>query len=375
MKVLIFYATYGGGHKSAANSINDYIKEHYPNCETELIDCVEYANKVFNKLSIRAYNDMAKRAPWAWGQVYYRSQKGTIAKISNKANTMMAAKMSRLFKQIKPDIVISTHPFGSQMTAYLKKKGKTNCKLYTIMTDFASHEQWLVGSEHVDKIFISNEKMKNQMIKESNIPAEQIEVTGIPISERFKQEYNKEEIYKDYDLNPDRKTILFFGGGAFGLGKEKTVKILKALSKLDDSIQIIAISGKNQEMNTAFKQVVEETDRKEFIKVLDFSTEIPKLMAISDLVITKPGGLTTSESLASNLPMIIINPIPGQEEENAEFLEDSGVAVWLHNPADAKGFLELIFKDENVLKKMSEATKLIAHKDSTETIVKKIMDA
>ncbi len=287
-KVLIFYATYGGGHLAAAKSIKQYIDENFPEIQTEMVDCVKYVNKALNSVTTAAYREMAKKAPWAWKKVYYNSQKGTLAKVSNTSNKLMASKIYKLFKNFQPDLVISTHPFGSQMTSYLKKKGKVSCKLATIMTDFAPHDQWLVGDEYIDFYFVSNEIMKQKMV-DSKIDKNKIFVTGIPISKRFLQKYPHEETLKNFKLLPNKKTILFFGGGEFGLGKEKTVQILRSLACSTYDIQVIAIAGKNQKMKEEFEKVVKEFNKENSIKVLAFTDKVPELMSISDLVITKPG--------------------------------------------------------------------------------------
>ena len=181
-KILIFYASYGGGHFSAAKSIKQYIDDNYTDTQTYMIDCVKYINKAFEKVTTTAYKEMAKKVPWTWGKVYYKSEDGIIAKVSSTSNKIMAVKMAKLFREIKPDIVISTHAFGSQMTSYLKKKGKTNCTLATVMTDFVPHNQWLIGSEFVDYYFVSNDDMKDLIVKNNNISSNKIYVTGIPIS-------------------------------------------------------------------------------------------------------------------------------------------------------------------------------------------------
>lgn len=369
-KILIFYAAYGGGHLSAAKSIKQYIDENYKDVETEMIDCVKYVNKAFDKVTTTAYKEMAKKAPWAWEKVYYKSQCGVLAKVSTTSNKIMAVKMSKLFRELKPDIVISTHPFGSQMTSYLKKKGKTNCMLATVMTDFAPHDQWLIGDEYVDHFFVSNSEMKNLIVKNNNINGNKIHVTGIPISKRFLEKYDKINICKDFDLSTDKKTILFFGGGEYGLGKDRTIAILNVLAKTNYDIQVVAIAGKNKKMKEAFENIVKENNKQETIKVLPFTDKVPELMSISDLVITKPGGLTTSESLASGLPIIVINPIPGQEEENAEFLERSGAAVWLKKDSNPNIVIHSILGDENKLNNMKENSIKLAKTHSTEDICK-----
>lgn len=366
-KILIFYATYGGGHLSAAKSIKQYLEDHGTNLQIEMIDCVEYINKALNSVTTAAYRQMAKKAPWAWEKVYYKSSHGMLAKVSSTSNKIMAIKIAKLFKTFEPDVVISTHPFGSQMTSYLKKKQRTHCTLATVMTDFASHEQWLVGNAFVDYFFVSNEDMKKEMIQQG-VANDKVFVTGIPVSKRFSESFNRISLYKEFDLIPNKKTILFFGGGEFGLGKEKTVAILQALASSFSDIQVIAIAGKNEKMKDAFLQIVSQYHKEDCIKVLTYTTQVPELMAISDLVITKPGGLTSSESLVSGLPMILINPLPGQEEENAIFLEKAGVAVWLKSSDDPTYVLSNILNDEQQLKQMHDATTFIAKKDATKTI-------
>ena len=219
-KILIFYASFGGGHLSAAKSIEKYLQKSYNNITVELIDCMKYVNKTIEKISTSAYKEMAKKAPWAWGKIYEGSQKGPLAHISSKANSFMAIKLLKLLREKNPNIVISTHPFGSQMCSYLKRKGKVNFKIATIMTDFKSHDQWLVGADYTDFFFVSNTDMQKELMKK-NIEENKIIVTGIPVREEFLIQHNKEQILEDLDFTTDKKTILFFGGGEFVMERLK----------------------------------------------------------------------------------------------------------------------------------------------------------
>ena len=371
MKILIFYASYGGGHLSAAKSIKQYIDENYKDVETNMVDCVKYINKGLDKVTTLAYKEMAKKAPWAWGEIYNHSQKGAMSHISNSANRIMSIKLYKLFEEFNPDIVISTHPFASQMTAYLKRKGKVNCKLASIMTDFASHDQWLVGHEYIDYIFVSHQGMKKEIIAKG-VPGSKIHATGIPLSNRFLEHFNRKEIKSSFDLDLNKKTILFFGGGEFGLGKEKTLKILKAfIDNIKDDYEIIAISGKNKKMQERFEELVGKNPN---VQVYGYTNEVPELMSISDLVVTKPGGLTITESLASGLPIVVINPIPGQEVENAEFLEKKGVAVWIRKTENPDETVAELLANPEKIKHMKIRSKLMAKKHSTEDICKIILN-
>ena len=367
MKVIIFYASYGGGHLNAAKSIQECILNNYKEIDVELIDCMKYVNITIEKITTAAYREMAKKAPWAWGRIYADSQKGPLAHISSRSNKIMAIKLLKLLREKNPDLIISTHPFGSQMCSYLKRKNKIHAKIATIMTDFAPHDQWLVGSDFTDYFFVAHKKMKDYLISK-NIDERKIFDTGIPISNRFLVDYDKNSILKELEFHDNKKTILFFGGGEFGLGKTRTVEIFECFVKLFKNTQIIAISGKNEKMRNAFEKIVEENNRTDSIRVFEYTKQVPEFMSISDLVVTKPGGLTTSESLASNLPMVIINPIPGQEEENAEFLEENGIAIWIKKTDDPYKKLENLFSDEKKLADMKENTKKLARKYSTQNI-------
>ena len=371
-KILILYAAYGGGHYSAAKSIKKYLDNNYE-VQTEIIDCIEYINKVLNKLTTEAYKEMARKLPSLWGKVYSNSQKGILGHVSSRTNKVMAIKLKNLIKEENPDLVISTHPFSSQMVSYLKRKGKISCKLVTILTDFAPHEQWLIGHEYTESFFVSNDNMK-KYLKEYGIEDKKIHVTGIPLSDRFFENFDKTAIFNEFNLDKHKPVILFFGGGEFGLGKDRPVQILDALIHNLSTCQIIAISGKNSKMNSNFKELVKKLNAENRVKVLDYTNKVPELMSISSIVVTKPGGLTTSESLASNLPMLIINPIPGQEEENAEFLEAHNVAVWLKKEDDPNKVINDLFNNPDKLNEMKKNAELLSKKDSTKDICKIIIN-
>ena len=370
-KVLILYAKYGGGHQSAANSLEDYIKNNYTNVQVEALDCVEYVTPFFSKLTTGAYKFMAKNAQGIWRNIYYNSPKGFWYNLSVISKKYLAHNLLKKFKEFSPDVIISVHPFGSQVTAYLKEKGEINCALATVFTDFKTHFQWLIGKEYNDYFFVSNENMKQELLK-LNISEDKINITGIPLSSKFLQDINKDAIYKELNLDPNLKTILFFGGGEFGLGQKLTFNVLKELTNYLNDYQVIAISGKNAKMYNKFIEFKNHVGSNN-LHVIEYSHEVPELMNISSLVITKPGGLTVSESLASNLPIVIINPIPGQEEENSEYLIKSGAAVWIKENDNVSKILKDVLTNENTLNSMKENSARIAHKYSTVDICKKLI--
>lgn len=227
-KVLIFYSSYGGGHLSAAKSLDNYIRNHYPEAEVKIVDCIEYINKHLNKLFAESYNEAAKKLPLAWKTAYHLSNDGLTSKAVTTSNKLFSIKLNTLLQEFQPDLIISTHPFGTQMCGVLKKKGKINCKLATVLTDFHIHGQWLVFNEFCDYFFVSNNQMKSDMI-EYGVAPEKIYVSGIPVSDRFNQNFNRNEICQKFDLNPDEQVILFFAGRRIRTWKQNYCNGFKSL--------------------------------------------------------------------------------------------------------------------------------------------------
>jgi len=366
-KILIFYGAYGGGHLSAAKAIKNYLDNHYEDCETLMIDCVEYINKYINKLSTTAYKEMAKKAPWMWKRIYSNSDHGALAKITTTSNKLMARKLNNILQEFEPDLVISTHPFSNQMCTDLKKKNKISCKIATVLTDMAPHSQWLVDSEYIDYYFVANQEMK-VALSDSGIADFKIFVTGIPLSDRFGKVFDNEKTYRNFNLDPNKTTVLFFAGGEFGLGRKRTHLVFRALIRLFKNFQIIAISGKNKKMNEKFHSLVDLYGVSDRVRILDYTDKVPELMSISNIFFTQPGGLTTSESLVSNLPIVIINPIPGQEEENAEFLVRNGVAVWIKKEDNIARVLKNLYRHPEKIDEMRNNIPNLAKPDSTKNI-------
>ena len=366
-KVLIFYGSYGAGHLSAARSIKEYIDNNYKDVKTEIVDCIEYINKLLNRVTTKTYDELSKKAPWAWEKVYTKSQSGPLSKISNTSNKIMSIKLNKLLHEFHPDLIISTHPFSTQMCGILKEKGKINCKIATVLTDYAPHNQWLAHSDYIDYFFVAHYGMKKSL-EETGIPASKVFATGIPLSNRFLAHYNKKEILKSVGLEPGKKTVLFFAGGSSHYASGNIYEIFESFIESFPNMQLLTITGRSPKLKKHFDELVEVTDTGKNLKVLSFTDKVPELMSVSDLVITKPGGLTTTESLASGLPIIVINPIPGQEEENAKFLEDQKVAIWLKKDDDIKQKLTELFNSPYALKDMKIRARLLAKKNSTRDI-------
>lgn len=310
-KIMISYASYGGGHLSAAKNLKEYIEKNYPDYEVYLFDCMKYINRVIDKVCGSTYSQITKNIPWFWGKIYYHTQEPIFEKISSLSNKVLSYKLGKLLKKIHPDVIISTHFFVSHMCSILKKKGKITSTLATVITDYGEdpYNEWFCNHKFVDYIFVAHSEIKDKLI-EKGVPENKVFDTGIPISDKFLMEYNKNEIMDEFSLDVKNKTVLFFGGGELGLGKSKTLKVFECLIRNFPDVQVIVISGKNESLKNSFEKIVDSYNKNKSVKIFDFTNRVAEFMAVSDLVITKPGGLTSTESLVSNLPLLAINPIP-----------------------------------------------------------------
>ena len=369
-KIMILYASVGGGHYKAADGIRKYFEEYYPDYKIEMIDALHYTSKFVDKIVIDSYFNMIKYSPKVWKEIYKYSEKQySVANFSNMVQKMLSQKLYKLFKDSQPDVVISTHPFITEMVASLKKHGKTNTKLCVVITDYESHKLWELKPEYVNSYFVANEEMKFDLVHKG-IDKEKIYVTGIPVSSAFLKEYNKDEIYKEFDLSPNKKTILFFAGGHFGGTNVK--EFFKSLLNVSEEIQIVAVAGKSQKSQKLFKKLSEKTTKK--VVILGYTNKVPELMTISDFVFSKAGGLTTTEILVKQVPFIIINPTPGQEEANANFLTNNGSAIRLWDAKKSLPYIEQLLNDDFRVQNMKIMQKYISKPNSTKDIIETIVD-
>lgn len=368
-KIVLLYAKFGGGHYSAANSIKNYLEKIYWwKYEVKIIDFFSYMSKIINKTVTSTYLESLKYFPRIYGRIYKDSNYGRLSKVVKHTFDILSFRMKSLLLKEKPDIVVSCHPYSSHLCANVKKKNKINFSLATIITDFAIHEQRVYWHENMDYIFVSHEKMKNDLISKW-VDKNKIYITWIPISSKFLNKFNSIEIKKSFWLDDKKKTILFFWGWEFGISNMTIIKILKKFISYKNGLQIVVIAWRNERLKLKFEKLVKKTKSENFVKILGFTDKVPELMSVSDLIVSKPGWLTTSESLASGLPMLLINPIPWQEVDNAEFLEWEGAWVSL-DKNNYEEVIENILSNPDILIDMRKNAKAISKINSTWEICK-----
>lgn len=361
MNILILSASTGGGHMRASRAIENYMSEHDKSANVKIVDSLLYINPILNKTVTSGYVYLATKTPKIYGKLYELTNKEDrwISFVS-RLNYLFANKLLPLIDEFKPDVIITTHPFPTEMVSILKSKELVNIPLVCIMTDYAPHKTWV--NKQVDAYIVSNDDMVKEMNK-IGIREEVIYPYGIPIEQVFFEKKDKDLVLDELELNPNLPTILMMAG-SFGVAN--VFKIYEDIINIDRDFQVIVITGKNQKLYDEFAKVINKSEKQ--TKLIYFTDEVNKFMQAADIIITKPGGLTITEALASNIPMAIFDAIPGQEEENAEFLINHNMAIKLEKGQSCDNLIEELLINKEKLNNMKEACKSFDKNDSSKNI-------
>ncbi len=311
MKLLIFSAATGGGHDQAARAIGEYFGEN--GYEVQILDGLKEANKLVGSVIVNSYRFMARHTPAVFGGLYKWSGDDTgISRLLKSLNSSMGRQLLSVINVEQPDLIITTHPFITDMISSIKKRGLISAPIICVMTDYGPHAAWLAS--HVDAFITATEDMTAPIV-ELGVPENKIHPYGIPVRKSFFMDFDRAEIYKELGFSEEKPTVLLMAGS---FGVKAAIDFCEALIKSADNMQLIVITGNNESLRESFQRLLSGCSIT--YKLLGFTTEVHKYMQAADLLITKPGGLTVSEALASNLPLAVFDAIPGQEEDNADFL-------------------------------------------------------
>jgi processive 1,2-diacylglycerol beta-glucosyltransferase len=347
-RILLMYITKVSGHRQATVALQKTIKQHIPDAEVMSINGFGYTYPILEKVVNKAYMGVIKRAPKIWDKMYDNPKiVKRSALIKEFLNKKAHKKLAKLFEEFKPDTIICTQAFPCGMVAHYKTAYNAPFTLIGVLTDFAPHAYWL--NKGVDYYIVPSQDSKERFIK-AGIPEESIRVFGIPIRMTFAQKLNKQEVASKLGLDAAVPTVLIMGGGQ-GLGPIK--KVVKSLLKLNRKLQLIVIAGTNEKLMEWLEKTRAKTDKAMII--YDYSNNISDLMDIATIIITKPGGMTTAECLAKGLPMVIVNPIPGQEMHNTDFLIKKGIAIRIDDVEDIAHEVGVLLDSPQRLAAMSKA--------------------
>jgi processive 1,2-diacylglycerol beta-glucosyltransferase len=370
-KVLILSASAGAGHLRAADAIDKAFKQSGAASETRNIDVLDYTNKVFRHLYSKAYLDMVNSMPEAMGWLYdfldkpWKNERRRLA--LDKLNTRPLVK---LLKEYKPDIVVCTHFLPAEILSWLKAKERLRCPQAIVVTDFDVHAMWLC--HHYEQYFVALDETRAHMEK-LGIPANKLTVTGIPIDPVFSITKDKREMRIKHGLAADKTTILVSAGG-FGVGRIED--LWTSLTEIRNEAQILVLCGRNEELKKKLDKLTAKLPANSPVKMLNlgFTTQMDELMSASDILLGKPGGLTTSEALAKGLVFVIVNPIPGQEERNSDHLLEEGVAIRCNNLPVLAYKVDQLLSDPDRFARMQANARRLARPQAATTIVNKLLE-
>lgn len=370
-KILILSASAGAGHLRAAAAVERAVKEMNAAEEVRHVDTLEYTNKVFRHLYSKAYIEMVNKTPELLGWLYdaldkpWKNERRRLA--LDKLNTRPFVKM---LKEYRPDAVVCTHFLPAEIISWLRAKRRIQTKQTIVVTDFDLHAMWLC--HHYEHYFVALDETREHA-ERLGIPPEKISVTGIPIDPVFAVEKDKRAMREKHGLKPDATTILLSAGG-FGVGPVE--RIVQSLTEMKSTTQVVALCGRNEELRRRVENAAVAGHARAphvSVKAVGYTTEMDEYMSASDILLGKPGGLTTSEALAKALVFCVVNPIPGQEERNSDHLLEEGVAIRCNNLPALAYKLDRLLADSARFDAMRANALRLARPNAARDIVGKLL--
>lgn len=365
-RILILSATSGNGHVRAGDALEKAFRAAHPEAEVLHVDALKYASPLLRQLYAKTYIRMVNDAPIALGWIYDQTDKPWRAESRrlafDRVNTLPLVKF---IKDFNPDLIVCTHFLPASIVSWAKSRKRLEARHAIVVTDMDVHAMWLV--RHVDYYFTAIDETREHLIKLGASP-DKIHVTGIPIDPVFAVHNDKAAARKRLGLSADKPIIMLSAGG-FGVGPMQD--ILNGLADMDHPAHVLAMCGKNEKLKLQVEDFGNELPSAAKIDIMPvgFTTEMDEYMSAADLLVGKPGGLTTSEALAKRLLMVVVNPIPGQEERNSDHLLEEGAAIRCNNLPALAYKIDRLLSDSKRMDAMRENVDRIAHPHAAADIV------
>ena len=368
MRIVVLYGLAGGGHLSAAKALKTHLEAK--GCEVFLEDATKPFGRVIDFFCCDLYQFSAKYIPRAFGLAYRLTDR---RRGGSRFMRFFAGPLIRrllpVIEKHDPDLVVCVYPFSCQLAAALRAKGRLRAKIAHQLTDYGTHAAWV--SEEADYYFASCRPAAEEL-ERRGVPKEKICVTGIPVRPLFFETPDRAALRGELGL-PRDKPVLLFMAGSFGV--RSVLKIYRALDGLAEDFACVVITGKNEKLHRQFEKRIGSARHR--TQLLLFTDRIPDYMHACDLLITKPGGLTTTEALASGIPLAVFDAIPGQEEDNTRFLLEGGMAVRLRSakPDACRETVSALLRDPDRLSGMRRREQALALNRYGERFLSHIEDA
>ena len=368
-KILLLSVSAGAGHTRAAEAIRAYADLPEYAVEAKHLDVMDFVTAAFRKIYTDFYIKLVNKAPTLWGYLYQMTNEAesdsTLEKLRRGLERLNTRPLLKAITDFQPDAIICTHFMPAELLSRLLRKHTLNCPVWVQVTDFDLHRLWV--QENMTGYFAANDEVAYRM-QDQGIAEATITVSGIPIMPAFAQTLDRATCAQAIGLDPQRTTILLMGGGA-GLGSLDA--IAERLLALAGDFQLIVLAGKNAAALAALQQLAQRYPKR--LLAQGFTDQVERLMACADFVITKPGGLTTSECLAVGLPMIVNAPIPGQEERNADFLLEQGVALKAFDRVTLEYRVHYLLEHPAKLADMRDKARALGRPDAARQVLTRVL--
>jgi processive 1,2-diacylglycerol beta-glucosyltransferase len=355
--ILILSASVGAGHMRAAQAVELATRQLDPQANVKNIDILTLTNAAFRRVYGKAYLDLVNLAPHVLGYVYDlldkpRSPKSKRDRLRLAVEKVNLKKFCEMMEAGNWDIVVNTHFLPAEIIASLRRDRKLSVPQITVTTDFETHRLWV--NQPCERYTTATEEGA-AYLRHWGVPSESIVATGIPIHPVFSQPKDRAQCLTRQGLIGDRPVVLQLAGG-FGVGPIE--RLFRGLLEIEISLEIAVVAGRNEQVKRELEQI--KPPNRHRVKVLGFTDQMDELMAAADVVVSKPGGLTTSEVLARGAAMAIVNPIPGQESRNSDYLLENGAAIKINNVATLALKLTQLLRNPQRLESIKSGSRRIA---------------
>jgi len=341
------------GHHRASLAIEKALNSIDPDIDILNINAFNYTNPILEKVINKTYMGIVRSKPEVWDYLYDNPAIfQRVQRLRDLIHNMNSEKLQGLINSFQPDVIACTQAFPCGMIADLKKRGLIDAKLFGVLTDYNAHSYWIYDT--VD-YYITAAEHSVQRLLQSGVQQDRIKPFGIPIDPKFSRKIDEARIRKQYNLRSGVPTLLIMGGGQ-GLGPIR--HMVKALESMEIDFQIMVVAGTNKRLYRWLSKRAMRVQKKQMV-VFDYIDNIEELMHVSDVIITKAGGLTTFEALSKGLPIIIVAPLPGQEAKNTQFLTDIDAAVMVKTHLGLPQELENLLSSSDRLDRMRQAARSV----------------
>lgn len=356
IKALIFSVSIGAGHDSVAQAIAERLLVNSPGSEVQIIDTFRYINSILNKVVVGSYMETLRFTPKVWGYLYDQAEEGDkLVDVSHIFAKILSPKITQLIKEANPQVIITCHAFPTGMLGAMKRKGKIQTPLATAVTDFHIHPIWI--SQGIDMYFIPAADLGYSLIQEGIHP-ERIKPIGIPIRMQFGREIDFTKVKEEYRLSGN-PVVLVMGGG-LGLGR---IEIITKKILSDERFGVVVVAGKNKRL---YENLSKWNNPR--LRVFGYVEDMAKVIAACDMVISKPGGVTTAEVLAMGKPLVIYSSLPGQEDRNTDYLLNKGAAIKVKKLEMLIPELLALWQNPLRLRQMAEMAKYLGSPHSSKLV-------